>query len=56
VLTIGADRVLFAVDYPYETMGPAADWIERAPISEIDRRKIAHLNARRLLGLSEPPR
>jgi predicted TIM-barrel fold metal-dependent hydrolase len=51
VLTIGADRILFAVDYPYEPMDPATAWIERAPISEIDRRKIAHLNARALFRL-----
>lgn len=53
VLTIGADRILFAVDYPYEPMDPAAAWIERAPISENDRRKIAHLNSRALFSL--PP-
>lgn len=51
LLTIGADRILFAVDYPYEAMTPATDWIERAPISENDRRKIAHGNARNLFGL-----
>lgn len=53
LLTIGADRILFAVDYPYETMTPATEWIERAPISENDRRKIAHGNARALFRL--PP-
>ena len=51
LLTIGADRILFAVDYPYEAMTPATDWIERAPISENDRRKIAYGNARTLFGL-----
>jgi len=51
LLTIGADRILFAVDYPYEMMEPAARWIERAPISENDRRKIASGNARRLFKL-----
>ena len=51
VLTIGADRILFSVDYPYEMMEPAARWIERAPISENDRRKIAHRNARSLFRL-----
>lgn len=51
LLTIGADRILFAVDYPYEVMEPAARWIERAPISETDRRKIAAGNARRLFRL-----
>ena len=51
LLTIGADRILFSVDYPYEMMVPAARWIERAPISENDRRKIAYGNARMLFGL-----
>jgi predicted TIM-barrel fold metal-dependent hydrolase len=51
LLTIGADRILFAVDYPYEMMEPAARWIERAPMSESDRRKIASGNARRLFKL-----
>jgi len=51
LLTVGADRILFAADYPYEMMEPAARWIERAPISENDRRKIAHANARRLFRL-----
>jgi len=51
VLTIGADRILFAVDYPYEAMEPAARWIESAPISEIDRRKIAAGNARRVFKI-----
>jgi predicted TIM-barrel fold metal-dependent hydrolase len=51
MLTIGADRILFAVDYPYEVMEPAARWIERAAISEGDRKKIAAGNARRLFKL-----
>ena len=52
ILTVGADRILFAADYPYEMMQPAARWIERAPISESDRRKIAHGNAHALLRLA----
>jgi 2,3-dihydroxybenzoate decarboxylase len=51
ILTVGADHILFSVDYPYSENAPAADWIERAPISELDRRKIAHGNARALFGL-----
>jgi predicted TIM-barrel fold metal-dependent hydrolase len=35
-------------------MGPASDWIDRAPISENDRRKIAHLNARKLFKRTDP--
>jgi 2,3-dihydroxybenzoate decarboxylase len=51
MLTIGADRILFACDYPYEVMEPTARWIERAAISEGDRKKIAAGNARRLFKL-----
>ena len=51
LLTMSADRILFSVDYPYEMMEPAARWIEGAPISENDRRKIAHGNARSLFRL-----
>jgi 2,3-dihydroxybenzoate decarboxylase len=51
ILTVGADRILFACDYPYEVMEPAARWIERAAISEGDRKKIAAGNARRLFNL-----
>jgi predicted TIM-barrel fold metal-dependent hydrolase len=51
MLTIGADRILFACDYPYEVMEPAARWIERAAISEGDRKKIAAGNARRLFKI-----
>jgi 2,3-dihydroxybenzoate decarboxylase len=51
ILTIGADHILFSVDYPYAENAAAAAWIEQAPISELDRRKIAYGNARALFGL-----
>ncbi len=51
VLTVGADHILFASDYPYEMATDAARWIERAPISESDRRKICYSNAAGLLRL-----
>lgn len=51
VLTVGADRIMFSVDYPYADTEHAARWIEHAPISESDRRKIAAGNAHRLLRL-----
>jgi predicted TIM-barrel fold metal-dependent hydrolase len=40
ILTMGADRIMFASDYPYDMAADAARWIETAPISENDRRKI----------------
>lgn len=51
LLTIGSDRILFSTDYPFEMATDAARWIERAPISELDRRKIAFENARKLFTL-----
>ncbi|MEO8119880.1 MAG: amidohydrolase family protein [Rhodoferax sp.] len=51
MLALGADRIMFSVDYPYESTQEAVNFIDRAPISDTDRAKICHLNAERLLGL-----
>ena len=51
MLALGSDRIMFSVDYPYESTKESVEFIERAPISEIDRKKICHLNAEKLLGL-----
>ena len=51
LLTVGGDRILFSVDYPYADPALASRWIEQAPISESDRRKITHGNAIELFGL-----
>ena len=51
LLVVGADRIIFSVDYPYSSSQEAREFIESAPISTTDREKIAHLNAERLLGL-----
>ena len=48
---LGADRVLFAVDYPFERSQDAVSWFDSAPITEDDRRKIGRTNAERLLRL-----
>jgi 2,3-dihydroxybenzoate decarboxylase len=50
-LALGADRILFAVDYPYESNKLGAQFIESLPISDGDKEKICHLNAERLLKL-----
>ena len=51
ILEVGSDRVLYSVDYPYEDMGEATEWFDNAPISDPDRLKIAHGNARQLFRL-----
>jgi predicted TIM-barrel fold metal-dependent hydrolase len=48
---LGADRVLFGSDYPWESIGKAVEFVDRAPISEGDRRKVYYENAARLFGL-----
>ena len=51
ILQVGADRILFAADYPFERTADAATWFDGAPISEPDRRKIGRTNAEQLFGL-----
>jgi predicted TIM-barrel fold metal-dependent hydrolase len=48
---MGADRVLFAVDWPFVANKPGTDWLKAAPISEDERAKIAGGNAAKLLKL-----
>ena len=54
LLEIGSDRLLFSVDYPYETVQEQTDWFDSLPISEMDRRKIGRSNALQLLRLGSP--
>jgi predicted TIM-barrel fold metal-dependent hydrolase len=51
LLTFGADRVLFAVDYPFSPNQRGRDFLESLPVSPGDRAKIAHGNADKLLKL-----
>lgn len=52
MLEIGADRILFSTDWPFENIDHASDWFDAAPISEIDRQKIGRDNARALFKLA----
>jgi 2,3-dihydroxybenzoate decarboxylase len=52
VLEVGADAVMFSVDYPYESSYEAVQGFERTTLSAVDREKIAHGNAERLLRIS----
>ena len=51
LLALGADRILFATDYPLESIEDSVRFMETAPISQGDREKIFHLNAEKLFGL-----
>src|SRR5579875_2947697 len=49
---MGADRIMYAVDYPYIAGDQARAFLETAPISPADKEKIAHGNAEKLLKIS----
>jgi uncharacterized protein len=49
---MGADRIMYAVDYPYMPGDQARTFLETAPISPTDKEKIAHGNAENLLKMS----
>ena len=48
---VGFDKMLFSVDYPFESNLEAVEWFGTLPISESDRIKLAYGNAERLLKL-----
>jgi predicted TIM-barrel fold metal-dependent hydrolase len=56
MLEIGADRILFSTDWPFENVDHAAIWFDAASISERDREKIGRLNAVKLFKLDQPKR
>jgi predicted TIM-barrel fold metal-dependent hydrolase len=53
ILEIGADRILFSTDWPFENIDHAADWFDAASISENDRLKIGRRNALSLFKLQD---
>ena len=51
VMEMGADRILFSVDYPFVDNEPGTQWMQTVPLGTEDREKILHGNAERLLKL-----
>ncbi|HEY2530167.1 MAG TPA: amidohydrolase family protein [Xanthobacteraceae bacterium] len=51
LLEIGAERMMFSVDYPYGSMAAARAFLEQLPVSAAARERIAHGNAEQLLNL-----
>jgi 5-carboxyvanillate decarboxylase len=49
---LGAERILFAADFPYEDDVEAVRFLDEATISERERALISHQNAERLFALS----
>jgi len=51
LLAMGADRILWAIDWPYEANSTGMAFWNKISLSDADREKIAHGNAERLLRL-----
>ena len=51
MLEVGADRIMFSTDWPFENVDHAALWFDECSISEDDRRKIGRTNAVKLFKL-----
>lgn len=52
IMELGSvDRILFAVDYPFEDSAEATAWFDAVPLPAGDREKIARTNAHRLFKL-----
>jgi Predicted metal-dependent hydrolase of the TIM-barrel fold len=51
LLAMGSDHILLGTDYPFEDVRMMIDFLKNAPISMIDRSKIAHQNAEKMLRI-----
>ena len=51
MMEMGADRIMFSVDYPFVANKPGVDWLARTPVADEDRAKIASGNAKKLLKM-----
>jgi 5-carboxyvanillate decarboxylase len=49
---LGADNIMWAIDYPYEEMAPSVSFMNEVPLSEEDRAKIFHKNAERVFHIA----
>ena len=54
IAEVGVNRILFAVDYPFEETLDAATWFDALELPEPDLDRIGRLNALRLFSLDEP--
>jgi len=50
-MVLGADRIIFSVDYPFSDNQEARNFFDAMPLSAVDKEKIAHGNVEALLGI-----
>ena len=52
IAEMGAEAVMFSVDYPYESTAIAADFIEKSDLDDTTRALVCHGNAERIFKLT----
>ncbi len=48
---VGVERIMFSVDYPYASMKEGREFLDKLPVSEADKERIAHGNAEKLMRM-----
>jgi predicted TIM-barrel fold metal-dependent hydrolase len=51
LMVLGADRIIFSVDYPFSDNQEARGFFDAIPLNSVDKEKIAHGNVEALLGI-----
>jgi uncharacterized protein len=51
VAEVGVERIMFSADHPWGSMTEARAFLDKIPVSDADRARIAHGNAEKLFGL-----
>jgi hypothetical protein len=51
---MGANRVMFSVDYPFEKTAVASRFIREARVSQTERAQVASENAKQILRMIDP--
>ena len=54
MIEVGADRMMFSIDYPYEYTYQGADWWDSLIVNPNDKVKMGRNNAIKLLKLDLP--
>lgn len=49
---LGVDSVMWAIDYPFQPTAPAVAFIDTAPLTDVEREKVAHGNAERIFRIA----
>jgi len=52
IKAIGAENILWAIDYPYQPTTPAVEFMDSAPISDADKELIYYKNAERVFHIN----